>query len=232
MSPLQYAALAFTFLAPLVVWWLDRSVRSPHRLRQGERAFAAALVLAELAGLVLKVGDGTFTPAEGLPMHLCDWGLLLISAALWWHWRTGFEIAYFWGLAGTFQALLTPAISPDLHWCRVAAFLFLHAGIVAGILHLLLTRRWRPTLRSLGKAIVASEIYLTAALAVNALTGGNYGFLMHQPATASLLDLFSRTHWLYVVQINLAAFVFFAVLYAPWLIADLTSRKARARPPA
>jgi hypothetical integral membrane protein (TIGR02206 family) len=231
MSPLQYAALAFTFLAPLAAWWLDRRVRSPRGLRLGERAFAATLVLAESAGLVLKVSDGTFTLAEALPMHLCDWGLLLVSAALWWHWRTGFEIAYFWGLAGTFQALLTPAIPPDLHWCRVAAFLFLHAGIVAAILHLLLTQRWRPTPRSLGKVIVASEIYLVCALLVNALTGGNYGFLAHQPPTASLLDLFSRTPWLYVVQINLAAFVFFAVLYAPWLVADLTLRKGRATPP-
>jgi hypothetical integral membrane protein (TIGR02206 family) len=165
-------------------------------------------------------------------MHLCDWGLVLISAALWWHWRTGFEIAYFWGLAGTFQALLTPAIPSDLQWLRAAGFFFLHAGIVVGIFHLLLSQRWRPTPGSLVKVTAASEVYLAVALAVNALTGGNYGFLAHQPPTASMLDLFSRNHWLYVVQLNLTAFAFFAALYAPWLIADLISQRGRATPPA
>jgi hypothetical integral membrane protein (TIGR02206 family) len=232
MSPLQIAALAFTFLAPLAVWLVDRRVRSPRVLRAGERSLAVLLVVGEVTMLVLKVEDGTFTLAEALPMHLCDLGLVLISAALWWHWRTGFEIAYFWGLAGTFQALLTPAIPPDLYWLRAAGFFFLHAGIVVGIIHLLLTQRWRPTPGSLVKVIAASELYLAIVLAVNALTGGNYGFLAHQPPTASMLDLFSRTHWLYVVQLNLTAFAFFAALYAPWFLADLISRKGRATPPA
>ncbi len=35
-----------------------------------------------------------------------------------------------------------------------------------------------------------------------------------------MLDLFSGTHWLYVLEINLVAGPFFAVLYLPWLIAD------------
>jgi hypothetical integral membrane protein (TIGR02206 family) len=158
-------------------------------------------------------------------MQLCDWALFLIAAALWWHWRLGFEIAYFWGLAGTIQALFTPAIPDDLVWFRAFGFFFIHAGIVAGIFHLLLTQRWRPTPRSLVCVIVASEIFLAAALSINALTGGNYGFLSHQPPTRSMLDLFSRTHWIYVLELNLVAFLFFAILYAPWFFADVIKGK-------
>ena len=62
----------------------------------------------------------------------------------------------------------------------------------------------------------------------NSLTGANYGFLSHKPVTASMLDLFSNDHTLYVVQINLTAYVFFAVLYLPWLIIDLVH--ARPKP--
>jgi hypothetical integral membrane protein (TIGR02206 family) len=180
MSPYQIASLVFVVAAPLLVWWFDRQPHTAHLTRICERGLAAALILALLAELLAKVNDGTFTPALALPMQLCDWALFLISAALWWRWRAGFDAAYFWGLAGTAQALFTPAIASDLPWYRLFVFFFIHAGIVAGVVHLLLTGRFRPEWpRSIVRVLVASEIYLATALAANALTGGNYGFLSH-----------------------------------------------------
>ena len=109
------------------------------------------------------------------------------------------------------------------YWLRLLGFFFIHAGIVAGVLHLLLTGRFRPEWpRSIVRVAIASEVYLVAALIVNAATGGNYGFLSHKPVTRSMLDLFSDTHWRYVLEINLIAWLFFALLYVPWLIVDLT----------
>ena len=105
--------------------------------RRLERALAAALIAFYVGDLFMRREDGTFTLDHALPMQLCDWALLAVSAALWFRWRTCFEVAYFWGLAGTFQALFTPAIPEDLHWFRKFGFFFIHAGIVVGILHLL-----------------------------------------------------------------------------------------------
>jgi hypothetical integral membrane protein (TIGR02206 family) len=228
MSPLQVFFLMFTFVAPVIVWFTVRRQPDGVGVRRTERGLALLLVAFYLTDLVLKWRDGMFTPDIALPMQLCDWALFAISAALWWRWRMGFEVAYFWGLAGTFQALLTPAISPDAHWFRALGFFFIHAGIVAGIFHLLLTVRWRPTPRALLHLLVASELYIVTALTANALTGGNYGFLSQKPSRASMLDLFSSTHWLYVVEINLTAFVFYAVLYLPWFFADLSCAKPKA----
>lgn len=186
-----------------------------------ERGLAIALVLTYLGDLGAKVSDGSFTPEFALPMQLCDWALLATACALWWRWRACFDVAYFWGLAATLQAIFTPAIASDLHWLRKLGFFFIHAGIVAGVVHLIATARFRPVWpRSIVRIVAASEFFLVCALTANALTGGNYGFLAHKPSTASMLDFFSDTHWLYVVEINLTAFVFFAVLYLPWLIVD------------
>src|SRR5439155_27147628 len=122
-------------------------------------------------------------------------------------WRPGFDLAYFWGLAATSQAIFTPAIAPGTHWLRQSGFFFIHAGIVAGVLHLILTARFRPEWpRSILRVVVASEIYLALALGANALTGGNYGFLAHKPAQASMLDWFSDAPWLYAIELNLTAF--------------------------
>jgi len=221
VSALQLSFIIFTFVAPAMVWLYARKEPDGRLARRLERCLAGALLAFYLGDLFMKGQDGTFTLEHALPMQLCDWALLAVSAALWFRWRTCFEVAYFWGLAGTFQALFTPAIPEDLHWFRKFGFFFIHAGIVVGILHLLATPRWRPTPRALLHVIAASEFYLSVTVLTNLLTGGNYGFLSHKPPTASMLDLFSDDPLLYVVQINLTAFVFFAALYLPWLIIDL-----------
>src|SRR5262249_37251394 len=98
-------------------------------------------------------------------------------------------------------------------------FFFIHAGIVAGVVHLMITARFRPEWpRSIVRVVIASEIYLALALTANTLTSGNYGFLAHKPAQRSMLDWFSDSPWLYALELNLTAFVFFAVLSAPWAI--------------
>lgn len=202
-------------------------------VKLAERALALTLVFAYAGDLAAKWFNGTFTAEFALPMQLCDWALAAIVCALWWRWKACFDVAYFWGLAATLQAIFTPAIAADLHWLRKLGFFFIHAGIVAGVVHLIVTARFRPIWpRSIVRIVIASEIYLATALSVNALTGGNYGFLSHKPTTRSMLDVFSDTPSLYVAQINLVAFVFFAALYVPWWIADAKSRTARATPRA
>ena len=69
------------------------------------------------------------------------------------------------------------------------------------------------------RVVLWSETYAALALLANAATGANYGFLSQRPETASLLDFFSDTHWLYILQINLTALLFFLILDLPWQIA-------------
>jgi hypothetical integral membrane protein (TIGR02206 family) len=163
-------------------------------------------------------------------MQLCDWALFAVVGALLWRSQTCFELGYFWGLCGTLQALVTPAIAHDTAWWRLVGFYLDHAGIVAGVLFLLLVPKMRP--RGLWRVFVWSEIYLACALAVNALTGGNYGFLAYRPPQRTMLDLFPDPQWLYIASINATALVFFAVFWLPWLLADRFRKKAAPTLPA
>lgn len=232
MSSFQLGSIVFIVALPALVWWWDRH---PHRrgyVKLAERLLALALVAAVLSAAVARWLSAEGNLATGLPMQLCDWAFFAIVPALWWRWKPGFDVAYFWGISGTLQAIFTPALADEVPWLRKFEFFFIHAGIVAGVVHLIATARFRPVWpRSIVRIVVASELYLATALAANALTGGNYGFLSHKPEQRSMLDLFSDTPWLYVVQLNLVAFVFFAALYVPWWIVDLRSRTARATRP-
>ncbi len=228
---MQKAALIFTALAPLLLWAAVRRWPTDHLRTLIRRSLAVALLLFEAGELAEKVwlGGGI---AGALPMHLCDWVLLAVAGSLWWRWQLGFELGYFWGLAGTAQALLTPVLDSEVPWWRQFAFFFVHALIVVSVLHLVITERCRPWPQSFVRLFVASEIYVLAALGVNALFEANYGFLAEKPPQHSMLDLFSDTHWLYVLQINAMAFVFFPLLYLPWLVADWRRVKTAPIPPA
>lgn len=227
---MQQAALAFTFLAPLILWALGRHFQMARFQTLVRRFLAIGLLVFECANFADKIATGS-SLATALPMHLCDWALFAVAGSLWFRWQLGFELGYFWGLAGTMQALFTPAIAMTEVWWRLFGFFFSHALIVVSVLHLLITERCRPWPRSLWRVFVCSEFYVAVALLVNAATGGNYGFLAHRPAQATPLDHFSDTHWLYIAQIDGLALLLFLALYLPWLIWDLAVKARRGNAP-
>ena len=62
-------------------------------------------------------------------------------------------------------------------------------------------------------------------LAVDKLTGFNYGFLLHKPEAFSILSFLSDSWPLYILQMHGVALLFFLGLYAPFAVADLVRRK-------
>jgi hypothetical integral membrane protein (TIGR02206 family) len=131
------------------------------------------------------------------------------------------EVTYFWGIGGSLQAIFTPNLQFGFPDFRFFTFFLDHGAIVAGIIYLMWSRKFRPTLGSVWRTLLWSEIYLVVALVVDQVTGVNYGFLLHKPQAASLLSLLSDWRPLYILQINLVAILFYALLYAPFAIFDL-----------
>jgi len=212
--------LGITVLAPVGLCPASRRLNSEQFDRRVARSIAGILLAIEIGEFLVKWLVERQALTGMLPMHLCDWALVAVAVALWRQAPRWFEVAYFWGLAGTIQGLLTPAIDPALALWRHFAFFSAHSGIVVGVLFLVFAKGMRPVPASLPRVLFWSEMYLVAALMVNALTGQNYGFLAHPPITPSLLDYFPQAHWLYVATVNAVALLAFAILYLPWWIAD------------
>lgn len=167
---------------------------------------------------------GDLTWQATLPMQMCDWALAVIVVTLLTANQRWFEVAYFWGLGGTLQAVLTPNLAfgfPDL---RFISFFVAHCGIIVGVVFLMLTRRLRPTPMSIVRAFAWSEVYFAVAMAVDAITGVNYGFLLHKPEAFSLLSFLSDSRPLYLLQMHGLALIFFALLYSPFAIYDALQR--------
>lgn len=215
MPGIQIGFLVFAFIGPVLLWLLSRWAKSPRFAKAICWVFALALFGAWAGTVAIRWRDGDLTADFALPMHLCDWALVVTVLALIRRRQLCFELAYFWGLAGTAQALITPAVDTTSIW-RIIGFFLIHSVIPASVLWLMFEFRMRPLRGAWLRVVLWSQIYLVSALIVNAVTGGNYGFLTHRPSVRSMLDLFSDTRWLYILQINLTGLCFFLILAFPW----------------
>ena len=118
-----------------------------------------------------------------LPVHICGVATYLTAWALI-RGRDGlaFEAAYFWGLAGTAQALLMPNLLVDFPDYRYFQFFIAHGGIVVGVLFALFALGMRPRRGGVLRIFLISNAYVLFAAAVNWLLGANYMFLCEPPA--------------------------------------------------
>ena len=212
--------IAIPFLLALIVH------RTKSRFLERSICFAisALLLINYVAYLFVARQLGVAAWQKMLPMQLCDWAMIVIIGALWSGNRRWLEVAYFWGIGGTLQAIITPNLRygfPDL---RFVSFFVAHSGIIIGIVFLMLIYGFRPRAIGVLRTFAWTEVYFVIAFTTDLLTGENYGFLLHKPEAASLLSFLSDSRPLYLLEFHVLAFVFFALLYAPFAIVDLVRK--------
>jgi hypothetical integral membrane protein (TIGR02206 family) len=147
-----------------------------------------------------------------LPLHLCDIAAIIAGFALLTRKPLLCALTYFWGLAATFQALLTPAISMGFPSWPFITFFIQHFAIVASALYLPIVEGWRPR-QPLWKGpleiYVWSVIYLAFAMTINKLLGTNFGFASRPPDNPSLIDHLGPWPWYLFAMQALAVAMFF-----------------------
>ena len=224
-GPAHLCAIFFTLSLPIVLAIAFRRTKSGVLDRAVRWLLAILLVGNYIAYVVYRWHYSYVDWREMLPMQLCDWTMItVVVAVLKENRQRWLEVAYFWGIGGSLQAIFTPNLQFGFPDFRFFTFFLDHGAIVAGILYLMLSRKFRPTLASVWRTLLWSEIYLVLALLVDHVTGVNYGFLLHKPQVTSLLSLLSDWRPLYILQMNLVAIFFFALLYAPFAIVDVARR--------
>jgi hypothetical integral membrane protein (TIGR02206 family) len=224
-GPAHLSIIALTIVLPFVLAFSVRRTRS-QSLERSIRWAISALLLINYAGYMLVAPHfGVVSWAKVLPLQLCDWAMFVIIVALWTGNRRWLEVAYFWGIGGTLQAIITPNLPVGFPDLRFVSFFVAHSGIIVGIVFLMLVYGFRPTSLGMLRTFAWTEVYFVIAFTADLLTGENYGYLLHKPEAFSLLSYLSDWRPLYLVEFHLLAWVFFTALYLPFAIADLAQRK-------
>ena len=149
---------------------------------------AAMLLVNEVAWWGVLVARGEWGWDYALPLYLCDAAGFVAAMALVTRRPLLVEITYFWGLAGTIQAMITP----DLHYDFPSYFYFQyfaqHIGIVVASLFLVVGLRIQPRQGSIRRMVAVTVGFSILAGVADVITGGNYMYLHSKPSSGSLLD--------------------------------------------
>jgi hypothetical integral membrane protein (TIGR02206 family) len=227
-GPAHLTVILLTIGLPFALALIVHRTKSRRLERSICFAISALLLINYCAYLIVARHFGVSAWQKMLPMQLCDWAMIVIIGALWTGNRLWLEVAYFWGIGGTLQAIITPNLQfgfPDL---RFISFFVAHSGIIIGIVFLMLIYGFRPRASSIVRTFLWTEVYFVIAFTTDLLTGENYGFLLHKPEAASLLNLLSASRPLYLLEFHGLAFLFFCALYAPFAIVDLFRKRIEA----
>jgi hypothetical integral membrane protein (TIGR02206 family) len=217
-SPAYLTTLGVTILTASLLCVAGRRHHDPTPARWmlvANWVLAAALLATSGLWLATTVGDQPFSTATSLPFALCDIAAIVAAVALLTRQILLVEITYFWGLAGTLQALLTPDLKVGWPSLEFVEYVVAHAAIVCAALFLVVGQRLVPRPRAVLRMWLVTIGYSAFVGVIDAVTGGNYMYLRRTPTEWTLLSVLGPWPW-YLVSAAAVSAVLFALLDAPW----------------
>lgn len=204
--------LGLTVLAFVLLW-----ITSYTRLaRVAERMLGTVLLLIFPASFITSALNGTLDAQRLLPLQYCDIACTAGGIALWTRQQFCCEVLYFFGIAGTLQGLITPALLYDYPDPRFFHFFALHSSVPVAALYAVTAMGHRPRPGAVSRMMLFSLAWYAVAAVVNGALKTNYAFQCEKPAQASLFDHLGPWPWYNLSAIGLGV-VFYSVLYLPFV---------------
>ena len=170
----------------------------------------------ELIDDILRWNVGIWDVAEDLPLHMCGISFFTSTYALYSKNQTAFELSYFWGLAGAFQAIITPdptrfVMDVSLFWNFLS-----HGLIILNVIWMIVIDNMRCRVGSYLNAIIITNGILFIISIVNSILGGNYWFICEKPGGESP---FIMGEWpLYIIGFQISGILLLGLFYIPMII--------------
>ena len=177
---------------------------------------AVAIVITTLSWQPYVLVNNSWSAALSLPVQLCDVGGFVAAAALLWRQAVLVELAYFWGVGGTLQALLTPDVRDDFPSFPYLQFYATHDLVVLAALFLVIGLGLQPRAGAVRRTFLLTLAFAVMVGLIDLTTGGNYMYLRHVPAQGSLLSVMGPWPW-YIAVGALLTLLVLTLLHAPFV---------------
>lgn len=212
-SPLHLVILAAVPLLAALFAALQR------RLPPGFRALRYGVASILLLDFALHYGymaaHGQLILPDCLPLDLCDATFFLTVIALFTLNRAIFDLAYYGALGGSTMALLTPDLAQSSTLFLRAHFFVDHGFIVIAVLYLVWSRQARPRPGSVGRALLAVNIFAAFIGTFDYIFKADFMYLCVKPQDVTLLTILGPWPW-YILSGEGIALVLFLLLYLPF----------------
>lgn len=179
-------AIGFVIIAGLIVF-----AKCSEKGQRAVTAVIAFLCLVSYPFALYAWRGHPYSMDNVLPFHLCDLAAIVAGFALFTRRPLLLTLTYFWGIAATTQALITPAITIGPPHLPFVHFFVQHFAIVAAAIYIPIVLKWRPEMpwwKSPLKVFGISVAYQGIALLINMLLKTNFAFASRPPDNPSLID--------------------------------------------
>lgn len=225
-TPAHLVALALALMSCVPLYLFRMPIRRNPRLARTLRwLLAGLLLLCELFLHVWYIANDIWRAPFSLPLELCGITLLLSIVMLLTRSRLLYQFLFFAGIFGALIALLTPNLVYPFPHFRFLLFFVAHAAIIWASLFMTWIEGFRPTLKSVGIAMLGLNLVAAAVWTANRLLGSNYMFLMHKPSTYSVLDYFGPYPYYLLVEEGFALLLFLAAYGLFFALPDRLGRR-------
>ncbi len=205
------AIILVVVVAALASWWLRKDAARRGWLRW----LLAALLFASGVGYWALDAWAGVPWTSIAPLHLCDVGVFIGTFALLTRKQQTYELLYFWGLAGTVAALVTPDLGEGFPSYRFFGYFLQHGAVVVAAVVLTAGEGMRPQRRGPLRAWLWLNGYGLVVAVVNHAFGTNFLYLCSTPGSSSPLDWLGPWPW-YLLSCDLLALGSFALLALPF----------------
>ena len=217
------AVLVGYVLASIFIFYCAKSYLSDKSKDRLGLTLALIPMFAVVLRMYVQVQMGEFTYLEDLPLFICRLVSFVLPILFWTKNKALFGVLYFWIIAGTTNALITPDIIYALPHCESIFYWLIHAGLVMGILYGVFVYGWKPERRDIWRAFLWANAYLVFIHVLNIILESNYSYTMHKPVKGSILDFFGPWPW-YLVTGQLLALSLFVLFYLPFYFTEKSKK--------
>ena len=187
---------------------------------------AFGLIISEMAYYwrLIAIPSLGPNPVDHLPITVCGWVAVFGSYMLIGKSQTLFDLSYFWSLAGSTFALITPTVITYTGPTRFRYYQFWaeHLLCYVAIFYMIFVHKMRPTKKSVLKAYGGLVILAVIAYFANRMIGpgANYLFMARPEDTPSVLDVLPPNFALRLLVMAAVVTLLFGLSYLPWYLKD------------
>ena len=211
---------AILFLVLAGIWIVRAGIAGDESLRRSLRWWMVAmLVFWQIEWHVWHLVTGLWTIQVQLPLHMCGIMIWVTVYSFVTGDRRLYPLIYFFGIAGSLQAVLTPEAAFDFPHLRFLNTMISHGQLVIAGFWVVFVERFRPTRRDVVASLAVLNVYALFVYAINVSIGANYLYVVNKPATVSLLDYFPDWPW-YILILEVLVAVILTLMYWPFRLND------------
>lgn len=186
------------------------------------------LLVSEVSKQIVGLLNGTWSVRWSLPLHLCGISSIVCIIMLINKSYVLFEIMYFWCLVGSPLALLFPDLNVSYRNVSFWAFMISHSMNIIAVVYMMALHKYRPSLGSVKKTFLFTNIYMVFIAGFNYIAGSNYYYfyLCRDPSPNFANPFKTITSWpVLLFLIEIATLILLAILYLPYYIKDYNREK-------